>query len=86
MKEFKPTKKQKEMIRKVAPNLANALFDEDNRENKEFIYEMAIMSAVRKASFNGDNYLGLNKIARAISEGIGEDLPTLIKELNKLKN
>ena len=80
------TPENKDLIRKVAPNLANALFDEDNKENKDFISELEITHAIRKVSFQEthDNYLPINIVARAIKEGIGEDLLPLIKCLCKL--
>ena len=80
------TPENKEMIRKVAPNLANALFDEDNKEDRAFIHELEIRSAIKRAHTGGqhEDYIGLERIAWAIKDGIGEDLLPLIKSLCKL--
>ena len=80
------TPENKEMIRKVAPNLANALFDEDNKEDRAFIHELEIRSAIKRAHMGGEHedYIGLPNIARAIFEGIGGDIKPLTKELLKL--
>ena len=81
---FKP--KQKEFVRKCAPNLANALFDEDNKEDRAFIHELEIRSAIKRAYMGGshEDYIGIPKIAQAIKDGFGEDLLPLIKSLCKL--
>ncbi len=78
------TNKQKEFIEKHAPNLAEELFGE-KKEDEDYLFEVDIRSSIKNASANGQRYIGINKIARAIKSGIGEDLPTLIKELNKIK-
>jgi hypothetical protein len=57
-------------------NITGEMFVEDT------IY-FNIVSAIRDSSFSGSHYIGLEKIARAIRDGIGEDLPYLIKELQK---
>ena len=82
MKQF--TNKQKEFIEKHAPNLAEELFGE-KKEDDDYLFEVDIRNAIKNASANGQRYIGINKIARAIKSGIGDDLTILIKELNKIK-
>jgi endonuclease III len=75
------TKKDKEFVRKCAPTLARELFAEEVEKNSDFVYEMDIRNSIRNAGFNGIKYIGLKRIARAVKDGIGSDLPQLIKEL-----
>ena len=58
--------------------------DELIDSERAFFNELRIRQAIRRAHMSGDtntDYIGLKAIARAISDGIGKDLPTLIKEL-----
>jgi len=75
------TKKDKAFVRKCAPTLARELFAEEVEKNSDFVYEMDIRNSIRNAGFNGIKYIGLKRIARAVKDGIGSDLPQLIKEL-----